>query len=97
MYDSTTKTSTTSDDASAVPFVCVTHAIDYCDIVWQTQENNKIDKVYHRAMKRLGLLSTPNSIIPSPPSSRYRFHISIQTYKIVHGLCPKYLDSTAQQ
>ena len=67
---------------------------DYCDIVWRptsTRLGNILDRLHKRA-SNLFFTSADNS--PPTLTDRYKFHMAIQTYKILNNLCPSYLLNT---
>ena len=69
---------------------------DYCDAVWQPSSarlSSKIDSLHNRAMRLIASPTCNSANLPSSPSVRRRFHVAVQAYKVLHGLCPPYLGS----
>ena len=62
---------------------------DYCDIIWLSHQNIKIDSLHRKAMRKFGV--TRRRSTPWLPSERCRYHIAIQSYKILHSLSPNYI------
>lgn len=69
---------------------------DYCDTVWQPNSlrmSNKLDQLHERAIRLILSSRSTNSNLklPSSPSTRRRYHVAIQAFKVLHRLSPPYL------
>ena len=76
---------------------------DYCSIVWQalsTKLSLRLDKLHIKAMKQLfpsyTVIYSNNLSTPSLPLTRRKYHMMVQTYKILHDLAPPYLRSSVK-
>ena len=70
---------------------------DYCDCIWAQAPASLLNKIDCLHVKFLNFITSSNSLVlPSLPSSlihRRRFHLAVQSFKILHGFCPSYLSN----
>ena len=70
---------------------------DYCDCIWAQAPDSLLNKIDRLHAKFLNFITSSNSLVlPSLPSSlihRRRFHLAVQSFKILHGCCPSYLSN----
>ena len=76
-------------------------SLDYCSVVWANCDQLSFNKVFRLQKQAIRLVCGAKWDEPSGPifkrlgclplDKRFEYHIGVQMYKIVNGLCPKYL------
>ena len=74
--------------------------LDYCDCIWSSASDTllkSLDNIHYRCLKSIDHSNWSSAIPPSLClQNRRRFHIVLQSFKILKGLCPSYLSGSSR-